>query len=92
MLHAILFSVKTAWKLDKLRVVYEIFYNLIKQFFNVFYGVYFLRTILVYIENGRELLSIFLILCFMLTVNLCFYLTNNYLKEVYLPRFNIKIN
>lgn len=92
MLQTVLLSVKTAWKIDKLRVFYEIFYNLIKQFFNVFYGVYFLRTILVYIETGRELLSIFLVLSFMLTVNIFFYLINNYFKEVYLLRFDIKIN
>ena len=41
MLHTVIFSVKTAWEIDRLRVLYEIFFNLIKQFFNVFYGVYF---------------------------------------------------
>lgn len=92
MLNAILLSVKTAWEVDKVRVFYEIIYNICKQFFNVFYGVYFLRTILVYIENGRDLLSIFVILCFMLLVNVVFYLLNNYFKEVYLPRFEIKMN
>lgn len=91
MLHAVSLSLNTAWKLDKLRVIYEILYNLIKQFFNVFYGVYFLRIILVYVETGRELLSIFFVLCFMLFVNLCFYLINNYFKEVYLPRFDVKL-
>ncbi len=92
MLKAIGLSIKTAWKIDKTRVFYEIVYNLVKQFFNVFYGVYFLRTILVYVETGRDLYSIFLILCFMLTVNIIFYFLNNYFKEVYLPRFEIEIN
>ena len=92
MLKAICLSVKTAWQIDKVRVFYEIFYNFVKQFFNVFYGVYFLRTILVYIETSRNLYSILLILCFMLAVNIIFYLINNYFKEVYLPRFDIKIS
>lgn len=92
MLKAICLSVKTAWQIDKVRVFYEIFYNLVKQFFNVFYGVYFLRTILAYIETGRDLYSILFILCFMLTVNIIFYLLNNYFKEVYLPRFDLKIS
>ncbi len=91
-IHAVVLSLKTVWKIDNLRVFYEIFYNLIKQFFNVFYGVYFLRTILVYIETGREFTSIFLLLLFMLAVNVVFYLVNNYFKEVYLPRFDIKLS
>lgn len=91
MLKAIYFSIKTAWQIDKVRVFYEIGYNLVKQFFNVFYGVYFLRTILVYIETGRDLSSILLVLGFMLAVNILFYLLNNYFKEVYLPRFDIMI-
>ncbi len=92
MFKTICFSIKTAWQIDKVRIFYEIVYNFVKQFFNVFYGVYFLRTILVYIETGRELCTIFLILCLMLAVNVIFYFFNNYFKSVYLPRFEIKIN
>jgi len=92
MLKAICFSIRTAWKIDKVRVFYALFYNILKQFFNVFYGVYFLRTILVYIETNRELHSIFYVLCLMLAVDIAFYLLNHYFKKVYLPRFEIKIS
>ncbi len=92
MLKTICFSIKTAWKIDKVRVFYELFYNILKQFFNVFYGVYFLRTILVYIETDRGLSSILWILCLMLAVNIAFYLLNHYFKEVYLPRFDLKLS
>lgn len=92
MLKAICFSIKTAWQINKVRIFYEVFYNLIKQFFNVFYGVYFLRTILVYIETGQELSSIFLVLLFMLSINVLFYMFRNYFQEVYLPRFEIKVS
>lgn len=91
MFKTICFSIKTAWKIDKARIFCEILYNFVKQFFNVFYGVYFLRTILVYIETGRELYTVFLILCLMLAVNVIFYFFNSYFKSVYLPQFEIKI-
>lgn len=87
-----LFAIKVVWQVDKKRVFYEIFYNLIKQFFNVFYGVYFLRLLLNYIETEREMISVFLLLLFMLAVNVLFYFTDNYLKEVYLPCFEMKLN
>lgn len=92
MFKTICFSIKTAWKIDKARIFCEILYNFVKQFFNVFYGVYFLRTILVYIETGRELYTVFLILCLMLAVNVIFYFFNSYFKSVYLPQFEIKIS
>ena len=49
---------KTVWSVDRFYFLYTIVYNLLKQFFNVFYSVYFLRTLLAYIENGQSVLRI----------------------------------
>ena len=35
---------KTVWSVDRFYFLYTIVYNLLKQFFNVFYSVYFLRS------------------------------------------------
>ena len=90
MFQSILFSLRWAWRIDKRRVLYELFYNVLKQFFNVFYGVYFLRTLLNAIETGQDFLRILLLLGFMLLVSILFYYTNNHFREVYLPRFDLR--
>lgn len=92
MYEAVLFALTTVWKVDRTRILYGIIYNVVKQFFNVFYGVYFLRTILVYIEMERPFFSVLHILCFMLFVNVLFYFLNGHYKEIYLPRFEMKLS
>jgi len=82
---------KLVWNVDPCRFLYELIYNSLKQFFNVFYGVWFLRTLLVFVENNKELNHILSLLIFMLLVQLLFYYTNSHFKEVYLPRFQIRL-
>ena len=72
MFQSILFSLRWAWQIDKRRVLYELFYNVLKQFFNVFYGVYFLRALLNAIETGQDFSQIFMLLSFMLLVSILF--------------------
>jgi ATP-binding cassette subfamily B protein len=91
MLQSIVFSLKLTWKVDKKRLLYELIYNIIKQVFNVFYGVYFLRIILVSIETEKNIHKVIAVLFFMLFLNILFYLVNNHYKEVYLPCFDTKI-
>lgn len=92
MIKAIILSLKSVWETDKFRVIYELIYNILKQFFNVYYGVYFLRTLLVYIEMGKDLLVIVQILCFMLVVNIIFYFTHSHFKKIYVPCFDTKFS
>ena len=90
MLKSIIFSLRWAWQIDKRRVLYELFYNVLKQFFNVFYGVYFLRALLNAIETGQDFSQILMLLSFMLLVSILFYYANNHFREVYLPRFDLR--
>jgi len=92
MIQSIIFSLKVTWNVDKKRLLYELLYNIIKQFFNVFYGVYLLRIVLVNIETKKSIHTIIAVLLFMVFLNILFYLLNNYYKEVYLPCFDTKIN
>ena len=62
-----------------------------KQFFNVFYSVYFLRTLLAYIENGQSVLRIVALLLFMACVEIVFYHLDNHLKQVYFVNFETKL-
>lgn len=82
---------KTVWSVDRFFFLYTIVYNLLKQFFNVFYSVYFLRTLLAYIENGQSVLRIVALLLFMACVEIVFYHLDNHLKQVYFVNFETKL-
>lgn len=82
---------KTVWSVDRFYFLYTIVYNLLKQFFNVFYSVYFLRTLLAYIENGQSVLRIVALLLFMACVEIVFYHLDNHLKQVYFVNFETKL-
>lgn len=49
---------RTIFKIDKKSTFICIIYNLLKQLLNVFYGVYFLRLILVHVETDRNLTAV----------------------------------
>lgn len=84
-------SCRAVWEIDRFYLLYEIAYNLIKQFFNVFYGVYFLRTLLAYIETEGELSAILPLLVFMLLVNVIFYVTDVGIMTLHFILFISKI-
>lgn len=48
-------------------------FNLIKQLLNVFYGVYFLRLILVHIETDQDMGGVLWVLFMMLAINVIFH-------------------
>lgn len=85
------FFLKTTWKIDKKSVAFCVIYNLLKQLLNVFYGVYFLRMILVAIETGEDMGAVLKVLGIMFSISFAFYFCNSYFKEVYLPCFETKL-
>ena len=59
---------RTIFKIDKKSTFICIIYNLLKQLLNVFYGVYFLRLILVHVETDRDLTAVLWVLLGMLAI------------------------
>ena len=65
---------RTIFKIDKKSTFICIIYNLLKQLLNVFYGVYFLRLILVHVETDRDLTAVLWVLLGMLAINVGFHI------------------
>ena len=61
---------RTIFKIDKKSTFICIIYNLLKQLLNVFYGVYFLRLILVHVETDRDLTAVLWVLRFILATSI----------------------
>ena len=71
---------RTIFKIDKKSTFICIIYNLLKQLLNVFYGVYFLRLILVHVETDRNLTAVLWVLLGMLAINVAFHFGDQYFK------------
>lgn len=82
---------RTIFKIDKKSTFICIIYNLLKQLLNVFYGVYFLRLILVHVETDRNLTAVLWVLLGMLAINVAFHFGDQYFKNVYTPVFQTKL-
>ena len=82
---------RTIFKIDKKGTFICIIYNLLKQLLNVFYGVYFLRLILVHVETDRDLTAVLWVLLGMLAINVAFHFGDQYFKNVYTPVFQTKL-
>ena len=82
---------RTIFKIDKKSTFICIIYNLLKQLLNVFYGVYFLRLILVHVETDRDLTAVLWVLLGMLAINVAFHFGDQYFKNVYTPVFQTKL-
>lgn len=87
----VLTAVKTIWKIDRFYLLYQGIYNLVKQFFNVFYSVYFVRMLLNAIEAERDIGGILALLSFMLFVNIVFYSIDSHLKQVYIVQTQTRL-
>lgn len=81
----------TIKKVDRKSLLVCVAYNLIKQMMNVFYGVYFLRLILVHIETDRDMGAVLWVLAGMLAINMIFYFGDSHFKHVYAPAFEAKL-
>jgi ATP-binding cassette subfamily B protein len=66
--------------------------NLYKQFFVTFFGVFFLRTVILYLEKNEPFYKITGILVGMLLINLIYYLSRNTFYEWYKPKCDAKLN
>ena len=82
----------TALQVDKKSILICVFYNLIKQFMNVFYGVYFIRMILVGLEEKQNIWHVLGVLLLMFVINIMFSWFDQYYKNIYLPIFKLKID
>ena len=89
-------SIKTLFKtvlcIDKRSLFIGITYNLIKQLMNVFYGVYFVRMILVGLETQKNIGHILMVLVVMFLINVLFGQFDQYYKNVYIPIFRLKVD
>lgn len=89
-------SIKTLFKtvlcIDKRSLFIGITYNLIKQLMNVFYGVYFVRMILVGLETKKSIGHILIVLVVMFLINILFGKFDQYYKNVYIPIFRLKVD
>lgn len=81
---------RTALAIDRRSLLICLAYNLIKQFMNVFYGVYFLRMILAGLETGRSLGHILAVLGVMFGINVLYGRFSQYYNHEYLPVFRLK--
>lgn len=81
----------TIRQIDKKGIFVCMAYNFIKQLLNVFYGVYFLRLILVHVETDQNMKAVLAVLFVMLAINVVFYFFDHYFKEVYMPAFETKL-
>lgn len=63
---------KIVFHIDKKSLLICIAYNLIKQLMNVFYGVYFIRMILVGLETRQSIGTVLAVLVLMFAVNVLF--------------------
>ena len=92
----IILSLKTmfqiAYAIDKKSLFICIAYNLIKQLMNVFYGVYFIRMILVGLEAHSNIWYIVIVLTTMLVINTLFNKFDLYYHNIYLPNFRLQID
>lgn len=86
-----IFYLRTIWETDRKSIFMCIGFNLIKQLLNVFYGVYFLRLILVHIETDQDMGGVLWVLFMMLAINVIFHFGSQYYKTVYLPAFETKL-
>ena len=75
---------RTIFKIDKKSTFICIIYNLLKQLLNVFYGVYFLRLILVHVETDRDLTAVLWVLLGMLAINVGFILATS-ISKMFIP-------
>ncbi len=89
-------SIKTMFKtvlcIDKKSLFTGITYNLIKQLMNVFYGVYFVRMILVGLETKKSIGHILTVLVIMFLIKILFARFDQYYKNVYIPVFRFKVD
>lgn len=76
---------QTVCRIDKNSLLIGIAYNLIKQLMNVFYGVYFIRLILVGLETRKSIGHILTVLVVMFLIQLLFGRFEQYYKNVYAP-------
>ncbi len=92
----IVMSIKTTFRtvlhIDKKSLFLGVSYNLIKQLMNVFYGVYFLRMILVGLETKKSLGHILAVLVTMFLINILFSRFDRYYKNIYIPIFRLKLD
>lgn len=79
------------YEVDKKSMIICIFYNLLKQLLNVFYGVYFIRMILSGLETKQDMLLIIGVLLLMLTINVGYSYFDQFYKNTYLPVFKLKV-
>lgn len=82
---------QTVCRIDKNSLLIGIAYNLIKQLMNVFYGVYFIRLILVGLETRKSIGHILIVLVVMFLIQLLFGRFEQYYKNVYFPVFQLKV-
>lgn len=82
---------QTVCRIDKNSLLIGIAYNLIKQLMNVFYGVYFIRLILVGLETRKSIGHILIVLAVMFLIQLLFGRFEQYYKNVYFPVFQLKV-
>lgn len=89
-------SVKTMFQtvccIDKKSLFIGVAYNLIKQLMNVFYGVYFIRMILIGLETKKSIGHILIVLVIMFLINILFGRFDQYYKNVYIPIFQLKVD
>lgn len=83
---------KIVLHIDKKSLLICIAYNLIKQLMNVFYGVYFIRMILVGLETRQSLGIVLTVLTLMFAVNVLFSKFDQYYRNRYLPVFQLKVD
>lgn len=83
---------QTVCCIDKKSLFIGVAYNLIKQLMNVFYGVYFIRMILVGLETKKSIGHILIVLVIMFLINILFGRFDQYYKNVYIPIFQLKVD
>lgn len=91
MSNSLIYILKIIYRADNKRIFIEVVINLYKQFFITFFGVFFLRTVILFLEQGKSFQHIIAILCLMLMINFIFYVLRNWFYENYKPRSDAEI-
>ncbi len=86
------FMLKTICEASASRVLLNVLFTVINEFFSIFYNVLFFAYFMGAVEKGRSIIEIGKVLFIFILINVAFELLNSYYNQVYVPQNDITLS
>ena len=86
------FMLKTICEASASRVLLNVLFTVINDFFSIFYNVLFFAYFMGAVEKGKSIIEIGKVLLIFILINIAFELLNSYYNQAYVPQNDIKLS